>query len=285
MVRSQLVSALVLSVLLAACAATPTAATSQAGATPGVGLAAGAVGAAGYLHLKAFRGPGSTEPFSLLRARATFQSLPQAAPDLPATGQAPDTCTVVAASDRAAWVPEPQLGGGSAPIPAGNEVAIRAGSSRYLTLTKLQDDPAYFSGLSYTFTGLPAGLNVSVPGTDGGFPAFQSAPVPSLPKALTLTSPVDKTNVRLDTTFSWSEPQNGSALVYFWGRGAQNGLFFYCTARDDGRFTFPAATRSALQQLGFSSGRLSEAGRVNALTVRQGGAALSVNLYNLTAFN
>lgn len=282
MVRAHLLSALTLSVLLAACAGTPTAVAPQTGAIPGAGLAASAVGAAGYVHLKAFRGPGSNEPFSLLQARATFQSLPQAALDLPATGQAPDTCTVVAANDRAAWVPEPQLGAGTAPLSAGNEVTIRAGSSAYLTLV---GPPAYFSGLSYTFSGLPVGLNVSVPGAAGGFPAFQSAPVPNLPKALTLTSPADKNAVRLNTTFSWSEPQHGSALVYFWGRGPQNSLYFYCTARDDGSFTFPAVTKAALLQLGFSSGRLSEAGRVNALTVRQGAAALSVNLYNLTAFD
>jgi copper(I)-binding protein len=200
-----------------------------------------------------------------------------------------DTCVVVTEGEEQ---PEPT------PVPyptttsldAGPQLTVSAGGNTYATLDKQTVENSIF----YTtdFMNPPAvplpdsGLTVSIPGAQGGFPAFTNAAFGNGP-SFTLTAPADPNNITKSATFSWSG-SSSTSIVILTGSGQNasgKAVTFSCIAEDDGSFAFPAATQAELDAAGFTTGSLTAAGRSNYEIYREGDAVLFLITARYNFFN
>lgn len=179
------------------------------------------------------------------------------------------TCTVTRPSDSGTGGTDPKPST-SKSLDAGDPLTVTTNGATYTTLQKT----AAGENIAYTTPSNPAPANplpataftVNVPGATGGVPAM-TLTLPATP-AFTLTQPADQA-VTANTTFTWSNATNASGtVVTLIGSNTHPDeskvVTFFCVAPDTGTFTFPAAAKQALADKGFTSGRLSSAGRVAA---------------------
>jgi|GEM_PF-3391025 len=199
-------------------------------------------------------------------------------------GQVPEACVVTRASAGQASPGGSAIGGGTedVSVDAGDPITVRYAQSPYATL-KRQTVGKNITYQAATPVPAPtAALVVDVPGAAGGFPAFRAAAFPSS-AGLKLTAPKDGA-VSLETKFTWSNPTNDAAThVMIVGSDERAQLAFVCTARDDGAFAFPEASRAELKRLGFRSGTLTMVGRQGTRVHRVADAQLNVHVLTIQA--
>jgi hypothetical protein len=270
----RLLSALLIALLLGACATKATPDPVDPGPDPdGDGfITTKQLGAMIVLEGHVKDAPEGTPVISY--AFANFQALPKAS-ELPVDPLARvfDTCfvseTLVASlvasqasltlpelpglplSAELPFVPTLPLVEGLEPANAGAELTLAFGSSVYTTLPRV--DNAY---TSQPLAGqVPGGLTVTIPG--GDFPAFDNVALPENVPTFSLQTPSDTTALRSDTEFTWTA--DAGTFVLLFGSSDDARTRFTCYAKDDGVFTFPKSTAMATSEF---AGKLEGAARL-----------------------
>ena len=171
-------------------------------------------------------------------------------------------------------------------ISAGAQVTLASGSSTYATLEKVDADIGGENVTFYEADALgapPAELTATVPGD--AFPAFTGVALPSV-APFTLTAPANANMITPTTTFTWEAGGEGDAAVLIsvtaFDAELEQTLTVNCTAQDDGSFTFPADTQTALGE-GFE-GSLTSAGRLAYRTEIREDAVLVLGASSVQTF-
>ena len=136
----------------------------------------------------------------------------------------------------------------------------------------------------------PSGAVLNIPGAagPGGFPAFQNVALP-VADPFVLTAPADRAALTPDTVFRWSGASNQpdasvmltSTQEISSADGSKKTLLVLCTAKDDGEFSFPDATRADLLARGFTKGSLLFTSRTLSRKVVQDDATLTVSVQDM----
>jgi hypothetical protein len=167
------------------------------------------------------------------------------------TGIPEDTCLVTPNSSQTP--PPPGTEQATVALDAGTELTVKNAT---VTLAVLNvsaagsSAKAYFSAPNATTPDV-SGATLEIPGATDGFPAMTT----TLPNEIAAFTFGPTKGITKDTTFEWTSPTTG-ALVTFSatsGTGASN-VSVFCTAKDDGSFAFPAATKTELDAKGFTTG-------------------------------
>jgi hypothetical protein len=252
----------------------------------------------GYVTLTESVTLGSTVPVPTARlGLGAFSELPEAI-SFPETPTAPtvDTCVVAKNQPNPPTTPsnpEPP----TQPVrslDAGNPLAIRTGTSTYAALNR-QIDPQtqtiFYSSdtnASTTLPAFPASATLDIPGANNGFPSFNAVAFPTIPGEFEFsTSEGDLEAVTKDTTFAWTGQGSSTGSFVFFGSqviDASNFVYFSCTVKDDGSFTFPDTTKAELDAAGFTIGSVSGASRLSARIEAQGDAILYLTVIRSQTF-
>jgi len=132
-------------------------------------------------------------------------------------------------------------------ISAGEVLTLTSPVGTFSELVReISDDSiSYSAPQGFISAGLPSSLAIDIPGDE--FPAFANVSIPVV-QPLSVISPAAGQAVNTGTTFSWVAGNNPNAYIEIMAAGATNGVFttVSCTVRDDGSFTFSAATANEL---------------------------------------
>lgn len=204
-----------------------------------------------------------------------------------------DTCTVTTLDD----VFDP---GGAIPFPsdfttldAGDAITIEASgeAGAYLTLDRTAGTIDGTTFITYgtsaeTAGSLPAGLTANAPGNE--FPNVDGAQFPTV-DALELAGPPNPASIGVDTAFQWTGSGASTDTVVMISVNSAFDFtdpfdltFVNCIATDDGSFTFPADTKTALG--GDFSGTLDSLGRVGYEVYAIGDASLVLSVERMLTF-
>ena len=133
-------------------------------------------------------------------------------------------------------------------LSAGDVITVGSSAGSYTELSKSEFQGAIFYQAENELTGpLPTGLIVDIPGDT--FPAFANVQVPDV-ATIALTSPTTGQPVTADTEFTWQAGNDANAYVSL--SSSQFSVTDFtskdveCQVRDDGSFSFPAATKAEL---------------------------------------
>ena len=202
-----------------------------------------------------------------------------------------DTCNVGLSSPEepgdASILPPFTPEGTPAYISAGAQITLTAGGSTYAALEKVDTT---FGGDNVTFYSAamlgapPADLTATVPGNELEFPAFTTAPLPSV-APFTLTAPAGTDPVTPTTSFTWDAGGDPNAVVLISVSESdpeEGTVSVNCIAQDDGSFAFPEDTAASLAET--FEGSLVSAGRQAFRTEIEGEAVLVLGNASVQTF-
>jgi Fibronectin type III domain len=187
-------------------------------------------------------------------------------------GTTPDTCIVLPTGQT-----EPPQPASLKPLDAGTELALKSGSSAYTTLLKttINGSISYSTNPTPPLATVPDNLNISIPGSATGFPAFSNVALPAFPADFNLTAPASGDPLALDGTIIWDGSLNASnTMSILISSSVQNPPGAICFASDDGSFTVPVNVKTAFETAGLSEAKLLFMTRNASRTETANGATL-----------
>jgi hypothetical protein len=168
------------------------------------------------------------------------------------TGIAEDACFV---TQNSTTPPPPGTAQETVALDAGTDLTIKNATA---TLAVLKVSAVGSSAKAKVYFSTPnastpdvSGATFEIPGVTDGFPATTT----TLPNEIAAFTFGPTKGITKDTTFEWTSPTTGALVTFsaISGTGASN-VSVFCTAKDDGSFAFPAATKTELDAKGFTTG-------------------------------
>lgn len=197
-------------------------------------------------------------------------------PTIGGFGATPDSCLLLTAGQS-----EPPQPASLKPLDAGTELSLKSGSSSYVTFLKtaINNTILYSTNPSTPMPTVPDNLNISIPGSVTGFPAFNNVALPAFPSDFNITAPASGDPLALDGTIIWDGGLNASnSMSIFISSSVKDGPGAICFAIDDGSFAVPANVKSAFETAGLSEAKLFFVTRNASRTETANGATLNLSV-------
>jgi hypothetical protein len=220
-----------------------------------------------------------------------FKSTNSFAQPASATGLADDTCLVT----KSATPPPPPdvstLIANIESLDAGPELSLKKGTETLATL-KPESNPIFPKLKFYrsdTSVAIPdtAGASLEIPGATDGFPAITV----TLPNELAAFTFEPTKGVNKDTAFTWTSPTPDATVtisavstVTDASGVVSSSVYVYCSAKDNGSFSFPASTKVEMDAKGFNTSLFAFANKGISKFVPKGDALLIVSSTRSSTF-
>jgi hypothetical protein len=176
-------------------------------------------------------------------------------------------------------------------LDAGPELSLKKGVETIATL-KPESNPIFLKLKFYrSDTSVPisdtSGASLEIPGATDGFPATTV----TLPNEIAAFTFEPTKGVNKDTAFTWTSPTPDATVTIVAvstatdASGAvSSSVYVYCSAKDDGGFSFPASTKAEMDAKGFTTSITAFANKGISKFVPKGDALLIVSSTRSSTF-